>query len=197
VIRRVATLVSIPLLLAGIARAAAAEAEGGSGGLPQFDPTHFPSQIFWLIVAFGVLYRLFTRRALPRIFEILEERQDRIAADLDRAAELRREAEEIYARHERMLEEARERAHALILEAQQRIARESAARQAALDRELQERIAAAEAEISRFRERALADIADVAAEIAAAAAEKLAGLKVAPAEVRPVIERLHRRGDRP
>ncbi len=192
-IGRVATLVPILLPLAGgIARAA----EGGeeSRGLPQFDPSHFPSQIFWLAVAFAVLYWLFTRKALPRISEILEERQDRIAADLDRAAELRREAEEAYARYERMLEEARGRAHALLVEAQQRVARESAERQAALDRELQEKVRAAEAEIARFRERALADIADAAAEIAAAAAEKLAGLKVPPAEVKPLIERLHATG---
>lgn len=189
-IRRIAMLAGTAILWTAAARAAEAEAEGGTGGLPQFDPTHFPSQIFWLVVAFAVLYWLFTRKALPRISEILEERQDRIAADLDRAAELRREAEETYARYERMLEDARERAHALIVEAQQRIARESAERQAALDRELQQKIAAAEAEIAAFRERALADIADAAAEIAAAVAEKLAGLTLAPAEIRPVVERL-------
>lgn len=196
-IRRIAMLAGTAVLWTAAARAAGAEAEGGTGGLPQFDPTHFPSQIFWLVVAFAVLYWLFTRKALPRISEILEERQDRIAADLDRAAELRREAEETYARYERMLEDARERAHALIVEAQQRIARESAERQAALDRELQQKIAAAEAEIAAFRERALADIADAAAEIVAAVVEKLAGLTLAPAEIRPVVERLGGGGGRP
>lgn len=60
--------------------------------MPQFDPTYFASQVFWLIVTFGILYLLMAKIALPRIGDILEVRQDRIAADLDRAEQLKREA---------------------------------------------------------------------------------------------------------
>ena len=65
--------------------------------MPQLDTTWFASQIFWLIIAFSVLYYLLSRKALPRLAEILEARQDRIAADLDEAERLRREAEEALA----------------------------------------------------------------------------------------------------
>ena len=60
------------------------------GGLPQLDALTFPSQIFWLIVCFATLYYLLSKRALPRVGDILEARQERIAADLDRAAQLAR-----------------------------------------------------------------------------------------------------------
>jgi len=169
--------------------ASAAEPGGESRGLPQFDPTHFPSQIFWLVVFFALLYWLFTRKALPRLTEILEERQDRIAADLDRASQLRREAEEAYARYERMLDEARGRAHEALVRAQERIARETAERTAELERVTQARIREAEAEIARFRDRALTELGEVAAEIVQAATSRLAGLEITPEEARAAVAR--------
>ncbi len=191
---------SIHAQLAGLAAllpaaVSAAEPDGGSRGLPQFDPTFFPSQVFWLIVFFALLYWLFTRKALPRLTEILEERQDRIAADLDRASALRREAEEAYARYERMLEEARNRAHETLVRAQERIARETAERAAELERTTQARIREAEAEIARFRERALAELDEVAAEIVQAATSRLAGLEIASEEARAAVARVRQSGE--
>ncbi|MGE3740510.1 MAG: hypothetical protein AB7I59_13525, partial [Geminicoccaceae bacterium] len=62
------------------------------GGLPQLDASTFPSQIFWLIVSFATLCWLLSRKALPRVSDILEARQSRISSDLDQAAALRNEA---------------------------------------------------------------------------------------------------------
>ena len=174
---------------------AAEDAGKEAGGLPQFGPTYFPSQIFWLIVFFALLYWLFTRKALPRLQEILEERQDRIAADLDRAAELRREAEEAYARYERMLEDARARAHQTLVEAQERIARETAERVAELERTTQARIREAEAEIARARAQALAELDEAAAEVVRLASERLAGVELAAEEARAAVARVRERGE--
>ena len=63
--------------------------EEHGAGMPQLDSDTFLSQIFWLIVTFGVLYWLLKTKALPKVSEVLEARQDRIASDLDRAATLR------------------------------------------------------------------------------------------------------------
>ena len=78
--------------------------------MPQLDVSTFPSQIFWLIICFSVLYYLLSRRALPRISETLEARQDRIAADLDQAQRLRREAEAALASYEEAMAKAQDRA---------------------------------------------------------------------------------------
>ena len=82
--------------------------------MPQFEPSSFASQIFWLVVSFGLLYLLMSKIALPRIADILEVRQDRIAADLDRAEALRREAEEARAAYELALSDARSEAQKLL-----------------------------------------------------------------------------------
>ena len=72
----------------------------GATQVPQLEVWTFPSQIFWLLITFSTLYYLLSRKALPRVSEILEARQDRIAADLDQAQRLRREAESALATYE-------------------------------------------------------------------------------------------------
>jgi F-type H+-transporting ATPase subunit b len=149
--------------------------------VPQIEVSTFSSQIFWLIVCFAALYYLLSRRALPRVSEILEARQDRIAADLDQAQRLRREAEAALATYEQAMAKAQGEAHALLADVQNRLQAEAAERQAELDRQLAGQLADAEARIASARDRALAEVADAAVGAAQAAAERLAGIKVSAA----------------
>jgi F-type H+-transporting ATPase subunit b len=146
--------------------------------VPQLDVSTFSSQIFWLIICFATLYFLLSRRALPRISEILEARQDRIAADLDQAQRLRREAEAALLAYEQGVAKAQGEAHALIAEVQGRLQAEAAERQAELDRQLTKQLAEAEAQIAATKEQALAEIEDAALGAARAAAARLAGVEV-------------------
>ena len=146
--------------------------------MPQLDVSTFSSQIFWLIICFSVLYYLLSRRALPRISEALEARQDRIAADLDQAQRLRREAEAALASYAGAMAEAQDRAQALLAEAQSQLQAEAATRQAELDQQLARQLAEAEARIAAARDRALAELEDAALDVARAAAARLAGVEV-------------------
>jgi DNA repair protein SbcC/Rad50 len=110
--------------------------------VPQLDVSTFSSQIFWLLICFGTLYYLLSRRALPRVSEILDARQDRIAADLDQAQRLRREAEAALSTYERAMAKAQDEAHALLAEVQSRLQAEAAERQAELDRDRAARLQA-------------------------------------------------------
>jgi F-type H+-transporting ATPase subunit b len=161
-----------------------------SGGMPQLNAYTFPSQIFWLIVTFGLLYWLLSTRALPRVGEILEARRDRIEGDLDRAANLRAEAEEALARYEAVLAEAQGKAQAQMRELHERLLADAAKRQAALDAELGQKLKAAEERIAAARERALDEIRDVAAEVAQAATSRLVGVEVSKDEARDVLDRV-------
>jgi len=51
-------------------------------GFPPFDPSTFPSQLFWFALIFILLYVLMSRVALPRIGTILEDRRKQIDSDL-------------------------------------------------------------------------------------------------------------------
>ena len=146
--------------------------------MPQLDTTWFASQIFWLIIAFVTLYWLLSRKALPRLAEILEARQDRIAADLDEAERLRREAEEALASYQQAIARAQEEAHRLLAETQARLQATAAERQAELDAELAEQLREAEARIAAARRSALEQLEEAALSAAEAAVERLAGVRV-------------------
>src|SRR5690606_28063422 len=60
-----------------------AEGHPTGGGLPQLDVSTFPSQLFWLFVSFGIMYMIFSRRTLPEISGVLENRQSHIQGDLE------------------------------------------------------------------------------------------------------------------
>lgn len=156
--------------------------------MPQFEPSTFASQIFWLVVSFGLLYLLMSKIALPRIADILEVRQDRIAADLDRAEALRREAEEARAAYELALSDARSEAQKLLENAAEQAQAEAQRQLDALDERLAAKVREAEAGIAAAKTAAMADMASLATETAEAATAKLAGAPVDPATVRRAVD---------
>lgn len=44
--------------------------------MPQFDPSSFSSQIFWLAICFALIYFSMSKMFLPRIRDILKKRAD-------------------------------------------------------------------------------------------------------------------------
>jgi len=53
--------------------------------MPQLDPTTFVPQLFWLAITFVLLYLAMWKLVIPKIGEILQDRQIRIDNDLERA----------------------------------------------------------------------------------------------------------------
>jgi F-type H+-transporting ATPase subunit b len=165
------------LVLAGAGPALAAE-----GGMPQLNFHDFPPQIVWLAISFVVLYVLMARMALPKVGEVLQMRADRIKDDLDRASSLKSETDKVIAAYEKALADARNHAAAVSRDTAAALAQKAAERQATVGTDLAGRIKTAEANIAAARGKAMAEIQNVAAEIAADAAKRLVGLQVSPAD---------------
>ena len=60
--------------------------------MPQFDTTHYQSQIFWLISCFLILYIFVAKFFIPRIAEILKERLEITSGYLKKASSISDEA---------------------------------------------------------------------------------------------------------
>lgn len=163
--------------------------------MPQFDPSSWISQIFWLIVTFGFLYFLMARVALPRMSEILEARGKKISGDLERAERLKEEAEKVLADYEKAIADARSSATQTLSDANKEIAAVSAKRRSEFDTALQRRAEAAEESIERARNEALGFLDGIACEVARAATNKLLSAEVADAKLsKAVNEALGKRG---
>lgn len=157
---------------------AADAAYAGEAAFPPFDPTYFASQLFWLAITFGVLYVLLSRWVLPRIGGAIEERRDRIADDLDAAAQMKSQGDDAVKAYERSLADARAKAQSVAAEAKADADKKIGEEMKRVDAELEAEQDEAEARIREMRENALTELDSIAAGAAAAVAEQLAGLEV-------------------
>lgn len=173
-------------LLAAPALVAAAE-EGGGAGMPQFDPSTFPTQLFWLAVTLILFFFAMRNMALPRIGNALDERKQKIDDDLDKAGRYREEAEAAMAAYEKALADAVADAQAVQRQTAQDIAKRASDRRGELAAKLAADAKEAEARITAAKEPALANLQDMAAEVVTEAAAKLAGVKVAKADAKAAV----------
>jgi F-type H+-transporting ATPase subunit b len=141
--------------------------------MPQFDPTIIATNLFWLAVTFTILYVLMARVALPRIGEVLEERQARITGDLEKAAELKSESEAVIAAYEKALADARAKAQAVIAEAQKETDAEAARRTAAFDEKVDMMLSDAVTRIDAAKEAAQSEVRSIALDVAGALTQRL------------------------
>ncbi len=160
--------------------------------MPQLDPAGFSPQIVWLAISFVILYLVMARIALPRIGDVIEARQDRIAHDLDAASALKAEAEVVFGDYERSIAVARSEARDALAKAAEQRARDAAARHARLDKRIAEQLRKAEELIAVAKKDALDNIVDVAGGIAEAATEKLIGVAPENAAVTAALARATR-----
>lgn len=156
--------------------------------MPQFDPTTFPTQLFWLALTFVVLYVLMVRVSLPRVTEVLDARSARIDHDLETAEKLKAEAEQVLAAYEKAMADARAQAQGLLRAASAEMAAEAQARQAELAKAMAGRTKQAETRIDAAREKALGDIRQVASTAAQAATERLIGVSVDAAQAAAAVD---------
>ena len=154
---------------------AASGAAESSGGMPQFDPAVFAPQLFWLLVTFGLLYFLMSRLALPRVGDILRNREERISGDLDKAEQLNKEAEDALEAYEQALADARARAHEIATETRARLQAQTEARQAEAEARLSAQAEEAEASIKAARDEALSNVQEIATDAATAIVTRLLG----------------------
>ena len=155
--------------------------------MPQLEVSTYVSQIFWLIVCFSFLYYLLSRKALPRVAEILETRADRIRNDLDEAQRFRKEAEDAMSSYQAVMAEAQSKAQARLAETQAKLQDQTAKEQAKLETKLAKQIADAEARIAGAKAEALNELDDAALTTAQAAAERLAGIKVTKTDAKAAL----------
>jgi F-type H+-transporting ATPase subunit b len=160
---------------------ATTETHGGpKAPFPPFNSETFPSQLFWLVIAFVALYVLLSRVALPRVASIFAARSGRVKGDLEAAERLKTESEAAIEAYEKALANARAKAQAIASATRAEFAAKSAEKKKALDAGLAGKLADAERQIETTKKAAMANVRGIAADAAAEIVKRLIG--VAPAK---------------
>ncbi len=147
----------------------------GSSGMPQLNAADWAPQIVWLTITFVFLYVMMARVALPRIATVLEERRDKIADDLDKAAQLKKETDDAIEAYEAALAEARGKANAIAAENRAKLNEEIEQMRTDMEAELSTKAAEAEKQISTAKAAALGNVRGVAIDVTEQIVQQLIG----------------------
>ena len=143
--------------------------------MPQLVIADFSPQLVWLVISFVILYFVMSKIALPRIGEVLEERQDRITSDLEKAESLRGEADDAIKAYETALAEARASAHETAQAARDEMNAKAEAKRGEVEAKLAGQMAEADSRIAAAREEAVGHIRTVATDTAKTVTSRLIG----------------------
>ncbi len=141
--------------------------------MPQLDFSTFLPQIFWLFISLSFLYIVLSRYALPRVSDVIEERKDIIAQDIDSAKEYSEESEKAIEELNLNLSEAKTSSQNLINKSIQDIKEDSEIKKSSLIKEINNQISEAEGEIKEKKETALAEISSISESLAIEMLENL------------------------
>ena len=147
--------------------------------MPQLDISLWPPQLVWLAISFAILYFIVSRIIIPRTGGVIEQRKTTVAADLASAEKDKVESQNALKSYEASLADARAKASDVAISARTKLNAETDAARAKIDAELAMKSADSDKKIAVSKSRALANIDEVAADIAATIVDKLTGAKVA------------------
>jgi F-type H+-transporting ATPase subunit b len=154
---------------------------------PPLDPNTFAPQLIWLAITFGLLYLLLRRIFLPRIDAILEDRSGRMKSDFALSERLKRDTEAALATYQQALTDARTKAHEVHKAIREKLAGETAAEKARIEKQIAAMLAEAEIRIDAAKSKALADVGEIAGDVASAIVARLIGKELTTDEVKRAV----------
>lgn len=167
--------------------------ETKKAGLPQLDPVWYPSQFFWLLITFGLMYVTFSTLILPSLSKTIEGRRDHIQKDLDTAQALKEQAEAAQKQYQELLSGAFQNSSSLMEENEKDIKAKYDKAINDLRKEAVKQVEELETQIAATKKKAMNEMHDIAAEIASAAAKKIVGIDTDITQVRNVVKNIDKK----
>jgi F-type H+-transporting ATPase subunit b len=164
-----------------------------SGGMPQLNPEFWVSQIFWLIITFGILYVVLSKLILPKISANLENRKSQILENIEAAEKQREESEQKIKEYEKIIQGSKNEAKNYFKQAREEVLKDIGVKKETLEKELDEEVIKAEIEIKTFRESAPEKIKKIAVETSSDLLQKLIGAEVNSSSISAIVEDLSRK----
>ena len=138
-----------------------------SGGMPQLDPEFWFSQIFWLVVTFGILYLVLSKLILPKISDNLEARKSQVLENLELAEKQRNESEAKLKEFDNIILKSKIDAKNLFNESRRKLLDDINNKRQKLDEEIDKEVKIVESEIVQLKKKSPEKINKIAIETSA------------------------------
>jgi len=159
-----------------------------SGGMPQLNPEFWISQIFWLVLTFGLLYIFLSKLVLPKISDNLETRKSQILENIETAGKQKEESEKKIKEFEKIILESKLKAKSYFNDARQKLIEDINKKRAVLEEDINEEIKAAEEEIKKLKNSSDGKINKIAVETSSELIKELIGEEANNSSISAIVE---------
>ena len=168
-----------------------------SGGMPQLNPEFWISQIFWLIITFGILYIVLSKLILPKISSNLELRKSQISDNIEAADRQREDSETKLKEYDEVISKSKTEAKNIFSQVREKTLKDINAKREVLDKQIDEEVKKVEEEINALRLEAPTKINKIAIEASSEVIQKLIGAEVNNSSISAIVDDLSRKnGDK-
>ena len=168
-----------------------------SGGMPQLNPEFWISQIFWLILTFGILYVVLSKLILPKISANLELRKSQIQENIGAAEKQRESSETKLKEYDEIVSKSKLDAKNIFNDAREKALKSINSKKETLNKQIDEEIKKAEQEIKILKKSAPAKINKIAIETSSELMKKLIGSDVNNSSISAIVDDLSKKnGDK-
>ena len=168
-----------------------------SGGMPQLNPEFWISQIFWLIITFGVLYVILSKLILPKISKNLESRKSQISDNIEAADKQRKESEDKIEEYEKIINQSKIEAKNIFNQVKEKALKDINSKKENLDKQIEQEIKNAEEEIKGLRKDASTKINKIAIDLSDEIIKKLIGAEINNSSISAIVNDLYKKdGDK-
>tara|TARA_B100000401_G_scaffold420760_1_gene346477 strand:- start:1004 stop:1582 length:579 start_codon:yes stop_codon:yes gene_type:complete len=158
-----------------------------SGGMPQLDPEFWFSQIFWLIITFGILFLVLSKLILPKISDNLESRKSQVLDNLELAEKQRTESEEKIKEFENIILKSKIEAKNIFNESRKKLLDDINKKREKLEKELDKEVKIVEAEIEELKKKSPEKINKIAIEMSGDLVNQLIGASVNNSSITAIV----------
>jgi F-type H+-transporting ATPase subunit b len=159
-----------------------------SGGMPQLNPEFWISQIFWLIITFGILFIVLTKVILPKISDNLETRKSQILENIETADKQKEASQKKIDEYEKIILDSKLKAKNFFSDAREKILDDINKKRASLEKDLDEEIGEVEKELSELKNKSGEKINKIAAETSAELIKEIIGEEVNSSSIAAIVE---------
>ena len=164
-----------------------------SGGMPQLNPEFWVSQIFWLIITFGILYIVLSKFILPKISSNLELRKSQIQENIETAEKQREISEVKLKEYDEIILKSKSEAKNIFKNAREKIIKDINLKKETLDKQIDEEISNAEEEIKTLKRDATDKINKIAIETSSDLLKKLIGTEINNSSISAIVDDLSKK----
>ena len=157
--------------------------------MPQLEITTFPSQIFWLIISFAILYFCISRLIIPKISRVLKERELQIEKNISESEILYKKTEDINRKYEDLKKETEEESKKIIKNVKDETNKKFLENTNIVKKNLEKILEISEKKISHKKDKALKSITSISLLLSKEIIKKISNKKINTKSLNTIIKR--------